>query len=124
MQAYRSTHAIRDTWPTTERMLVCVSPCPLSVWLVRATRRMAARLRAQWLAVYVEAPASLRPGRSQAIAGFVVLAQIEPHLLLLRRDTEPHRRVESLEEEEGDHRRKHPGGHNGDQLYPQGTHIA
>ena len=28
MQAYRSTHAITDTWPTTERLLVCVSPSP------------------------------------------------------------------------------------------------
>src|SRR5215468_5725739 len=60
MQVYRSTHAITETWPTTERILVCVSPSPLSVRLVRATRRMAARLRAEWLAVYVETPASLR----------------------------------------------------------------
>ena len=60
MQAYRSSHAITETWPTTERMLVCVSPSPLSARLVRATRRMAARLRAEWLAVYVETPASLR----------------------------------------------------------------
>src|SRR5215813_6908716 len=60
MQLYRSTHAITETWPTTERILVCVSPSPLSARLVRATRRMAARLRAEWLAVYVETPASLR----------------------------------------------------------------
>src|SRR6266705_4258897 len=60
MQVYRSTHAITETWPTTERMLVCVSPSPLSARLVRATRRMAARLRAEWLAVYVETPAYLR----------------------------------------------------------------
>jgi two-component system sensor histidine kinase KdpD len=60
MQAYRSTHAIAETWPTTERILVCISPSPLSVRLVRATRRMAARLRAEWLAVYVETPAALR----------------------------------------------------------------
>src|SRR6266849_3171497 len=60
MQVYRSTHAITETWPTTERMLVCVSPSPLSARLVRATRRMAARLRAEWLAVYVETPAHLR----------------------------------------------------------------
>src|SRR4029434_7565467 len=60
MQVYRSTHAITETWPTNERILVCVSPSPLSARLVRATRRMAARLRAEWLAVYVETPASLR----------------------------------------------------------------
>jgi two-component system sensor histidine kinase KdpD len=60
MQVYRRHHAIADTWPTTERLLVCVSPSPLSRRLVRAARRMAARLRAEWIAVYVETPAQLR----------------------------------------------------------------
>jgi two-component system sensor histidine kinase KdpD len=60
MQVYRHTHAITETWPTTERLLVSVSPSPLSARLVRAARRMAARLRAEWLAVYVETPAHLR----------------------------------------------------------------
>ena len=60
MQVYRRDHAITDTWPTTERLLVCVSPSPLAARLVRAARRMAARLRAEWLVVYVETPAHLR----------------------------------------------------------------
>jgi two-component system sensor histidine kinase KdpD len=60
MQRYRRDHAIQSTWPTTERILVCISPSPLSVRLVRAARRMAARLRAEWLVVYVETPAQLR----------------------------------------------------------------
>lgn len=60
MQVYRRDHAIAETWPTTERILVCVSPSPLAVRLVRATRRMATRLRAAWRVVYVEPPAHLR----------------------------------------------------------------
>ena len=60
MQVYRRDHAIAETWPTTERILVCVSPSPLAVRLVRAARRMATRLRAEWLVVYVETPAYLR----------------------------------------------------------------
>jgi two-component system, OmpR family, sensor histidine kinase KdpD len=60
MQVYRRDHAIAETWPTTERILVCVSPSPLAARLVRATRRMATRLRAEWLVVYVETPAHLR----------------------------------------------------------------
>src|SRR5256712_5122755 len=60
MQIYRRDHAIAETWPTTERILVCVSPSPLAVRLVRAARRMAVRLRAEWLVVYVETPAHLR----------------------------------------------------------------
>ena len=60
MQVYRRAHAIAEIWPTTERLLVCVSPSPLAARLVRAARRMAARLRAEWLVVYVETPASVR----------------------------------------------------------------
>jgi two-component system sensor histidine kinase KdpD len=45
---------IRETWATGERLLVCVGPSPSAVRLVRATRRMAARLHAEWMAVHVE----------------------------------------------------------------------
>jgi len=60
MQLYRQDHAIANTWPATERILVCISPTLLAPRLVRATRRMAASLRAQWLVVYVETPAHAR----------------------------------------------------------------
>jgi len=56
MQAYRQAHAIAPTWPAAERVLVCVSPSPAAARLVRAARRMAASLRAEWVAVYVETP--------------------------------------------------------------------
>jgi two-component system sensor histidine kinase KdpD len=59
MQRYRREHAVRETWPTAERVLVCVGPSPYAVRLIRAARRMAARLQAEWLAVYVETPAQL-----------------------------------------------------------------
>lgn len=52
--AYRSLHGVDATWPTTERILVCVGPSPASARLVRAARRMAAGLRAPWVAAYVE----------------------------------------------------------------------
>src|SRR5262249_60363744 len=60
MQVYRSTHAITETGPTTERLLVSVSPSPLSVRLGRAAPRMAAQLRAGWLAGCVGPPGALR----------------------------------------------------------------
>jgi two-component system sensor histidine kinase KdpD len=60
METYRREHAISDTWPTTERLLVCVGPSPLSSRLIRATRRIAARLKAPWLAVHVETPTTIR----------------------------------------------------------------
>jgi two-component system sensor histidine kinase KdpD len=57
MRDYRRAHRITDTWPASERLLVCVGPNPQSERLIRAARRMAAGLRAQWVALYVEAPA-------------------------------------------------------------------
>ncbi|MFI5165095.1 MAG: DUF4118 domain-containing protein [Thermoanaerobaculales bacterium] len=60
MQRYRTEHAVRATWPTAERILVCVGASPYAARVVRAARQMAARLRAEWLVVYVETPASLR----------------------------------------------------------------
>jgi two-component system sensor histidine kinase KdpD len=56
MREYRQNHAIRDTWAAGERILVCVGPDPLSERLVRAARRMANALHAEWMAVYVETP--------------------------------------------------------------------
>jgi two-component system, OmpR family, sensor histidine kinase KdpD len=56
MRSYRRDHGIARTWPAAERLLVCVGPNPASVRLIRATRRMAAGLRAEWVALYVETP--------------------------------------------------------------------
>ncbi len=60
MQDYRRDHAIAQTWPAAERILVSVSPSPLSRRLIRAAKRMAAGLRAEWMAVYIETPAHTR----------------------------------------------------------------
>ncbi|HEX7380510.1 MAG TPA: sensor histidine kinase KdpD [Pirellulales bacterium] len=48
-------------WPTAERLLVCVSPSPLSPRVIRTARRMAASTRAEWIAVYVEPPGPEAP---------------------------------------------------------------
>jgi two-component system sensor histidine kinase KdpD len=60
MLAYREEHEIQTTWPAGERILVCVSPSPASARIVRAACRMAAGLRAAWVAVYVE-PTAVAP---------------------------------------------------------------
>jgi two-component system sensor histidine kinase KdpD len=64
MQAYMRAHAVSGTWPVTERILVGVSDGPFAERLVRAARRLAARRRVQWLAVFVETAAFAR--RSEA----------------------------------------------------------
>lgn len=43
-------------WPTSERLLVCVSPSPTSAEVIRATKRLADSLRAPWVAVHVQTP--------------------------------------------------------------------
>src|SRR5262249_31950379 len=58
MQGYRREHAIPHTWPAAERILVCVGPGELGTRLVRAARRMAAGLHAEWIVASVETPRS------------------------------------------------------------------
>ena len=54
MREYKADRGIRAVWPAGERILVAVSPSPMSATLVRAAKRMAAGLHADLLAVYVE----------------------------------------------------------------------
>ena len=54
MRSYMQERSILGPWPAGERLLVCVSPSALSERLVRAGRRLAAGLGAQWIALYVE----------------------------------------------------------------------
>jgi two-component system sensor histidine kinase KdpD len=50
--------ALRRTqpWATSERLLVCVSPSPTTARVIRAAKRMAAALGAEWMAAAVETP--------------------------------------------------------------------
>jgi len=59
MRAYMRDHSIGQVWPTAERLLVCVGPSPSSPRLVRAAKRMADQLNAEWIAAYVQTPAHL-----------------------------------------------------------------
>ncbi len=54
MQGYIQRRAIVGPWPSQEHLLVCVSPYPSSVELVRAGSLLATGLDAQWSVVYVE----------------------------------------------------------------------
>ena len=54
VQARRGKDPDEKTWPTAEKLLVCVGPGPGSAKLVRAAKRMAAALKAEWTAVFVD----------------------------------------------------------------------
>lgn len=74
---YRAAHGIDATWHTGERVLVCISPSPHSVRLVRAAKRMASSLQASLIGLYVETPASIRmaPPARQRLAATVRLLE-------------------------------------------------
>jgi two-component system sensor histidine kinase KdpD len=56
VQAYMRKWGIAETWPVTERILVSIGPGTTAGRLLRAGKRMATSLDAEWLAVYVETP--------------------------------------------------------------------
>lgn len=56
MLDYREDHAIREVWQVSERILVCIGPNDLAERLVRAGKRLATSMRAEWIVAYVETP--------------------------------------------------------------------
>ena len=54
MNAYHTNHGASEHFPVAEKILVCIGPDPLSTKLVRTAKRMAASLKAPWVALYVE----------------------------------------------------------------------
>ncbi|MBN8581916.1 MAG: sensor histidine kinase KdpD [Anaerolineae bacterium] len=77
MHAYMKTRAIQGIWAASERLLVCISPSPLSERLVRTTRRLADELNAEWIALYVETPqfASMSQEKRERVANILQLAE-------------------------------------------------
>ncbi len=69
VESYRRSQAPEAIWPTHEKLLVSVGPGPNSAKLVRATKRLATSLRAEWIAVFVE---SERQHLSEAVRASAV----------------------------------------------------
>jgi two-component system sensor histidine kinase KdpD len=77
MRAYMQTRAIPGPWPATERLLVCISPSPLSEHLVRSARRLAGELNAEWMVIYIETPqlAAISPEKRERVNRILHLAE-------------------------------------------------
>ncbi|HEY3808760.1 MAG TPA: sensor histidine kinase KdpD [Steroidobacteraceae bacterium] len=60
MRAYRHEQSVRGAWAARERLLVAVGPDAQAERLVRAGKRLADGLDAEWLVVFVETPDLLR----------------------------------------------------------------
>jgi two-component system sensor histidine kinase KdpD len=52
---YRQGQGIKRVWPTKDKILVCVGPGQTNK-LIRSAARIAASLKANWIAVYVDVP--------------------------------------------------------------------
>ncbi len=77
MRAYMRSKDISGPWAAGERIMVCVSSHPLSERLVRAGRRLAGDLKADWVVVYVETPdrARFSPTHAQRLTATLRLAE-------------------------------------------------
>lgn len=77
MRAYMQTRAIPGPWAATERLLVCISPSPLSERLVRTTRRLSEELNAEWITLFVETPqsASMSESKRERVTKILQLAE-------------------------------------------------
>ena len=60
VESARLRRAAAVPWATRERLLVCVGPSPTSAKVIRAAKRLADRLDAEWLAVHVESARGAR----------------------------------------------------------------
>ncbi len=77
MQVYRRDKGIQTIWPAGEWILVCVGLNPRSMRLIHVAQRMAVGLRAEWIAVHVEAPSRVQPSESD-------LKQLNDHMQLAK----------------------------------------
>ena len=77
MLDYREDNAIREVWQVGERLLVCIGPNALAERLVRAGKRLATGLRADWIVAYVETPvlARLKAEKRDAVLKILRLAE-------------------------------------------------
>jgi two-component system sensor histidine kinase KdpD len=54
LEQYMHAKDIAGPWPVSEKVMVCVSASPFSTQLIRTGRQMAASLKSDWIAVYVQ----------------------------------------------------------------------
>ncbi len=77
LQDYMAVKQIAGPWKSSDRLMVAVSPSPLSEKLVRWTRRVAYNLEAPWLAVYVEQARPISPeARAQLLKNLALAREL------------------------------------------------
>ena len=77
MREYRADQSIEQVWHAKDRLLACIGPSADADRVVRVAARLAASLKSDWLAVYVETPQlqRLSEARREAVLKHLRLAQ-------------------------------------------------
>ncbi len=61
LMSYKKEHAVSKVWNVRDRFLVCISPSPSAMGLIRSGKRIASDLGVEWIVAYVESLSELRP---------------------------------------------------------------
>ncbi|MBI5417645.1 sensor histidine kinase KdpD [Candidatus Poribacteria bacterium] len=75
LQAYKEAHSIKKIWNVSDKFLVCISPSPDAIRLIRAGKRIASDLKVDWIVAYVEVPAFLQEDDRKRISEMMRLAE-------------------------------------------------
>lgn len=74
--SYKQEHAISKVWNVRDRFLICISANPSAIRLIRAGKRIASDLGAEWIVAYVETPAGLRQEDKNRISEMLRVAEV------------------------------------------------
>jgi len=82
---YRQGLGIKHVWSTNEKILVCVGPGSEALQLIRAARRLATSLQADWIAVHIDSPRvnKTEGQRNNAIKNLQVANRLGAETLIL-----------------------------------------
>jgi two-component system, OmpR family, sensor histidine kinase KdpD len=73
--SYKKEHSVSKVWNVRDRFLVCISPSPSSMGLIRAGKRIALDLGVEWVVAYVEPLAELRPENKSRVSEMLNFAE-------------------------------------------------
>jgi len=75
LMSYKKEHSVSKVWNVRDRFLVCISPSPSAVGLIRSGKRIASDLGVEWIVAYVEPLTVLRSEDKNRVSGMLNFAE-------------------------------------------------
>ena len=75
LMSYKKAHAVSKVWSVRDRFLVCISPSPTAICLIRAGKRIASDLGVEWIVAYVETLSGLSPEDKNRVSEMMSFAE-------------------------------------------------